>query len=294
MRLDLPILMLGIMLGLILAAKKISSREERNAAQRSRVQSSGSFQPASSGFPSTLMYTPRTSPTFSRLSESVEGILRDAAREADIRQGNTRPHPHRQAEDEPVNSWSLIENWRKSIVGLIKLAESNLHTAKFQASVINHKAVAEAAATSVENISRALLHCYGEKPDLNSGQEEPLRLLARRFQGQEKVRFEKAIDEVVQLCRNRIVQACLAKRNIQAPLLTEARTKQIVETAVRIFTQFRQIIDEHFATEMPELREGCPNCHALNITLWAFSPQGSTHQCGVCGHKWIEPSQQTA
>lgn len=284
------IVILGILLGLILAAREIFSHAERNPTQRSPPRSGSNVQPTRPQFQRTPTYTPRTLPTFRPLSDSVAGILGEAAREADIRRGIVRPPPYQSGASEAVNGKNLLENWRKSIIGLIKLAESNLQTAKLQAAMMNHKAVAEAAATGVENVSRALLHCYGEKPDLSSGQEEPLRLLARRLQGEERAQFEKAIDEAVQLCRNKIVQAYLSKRNIQAPLLNEAKTQQILETATKIVSQFRQIIDEHFATEIPELREKCPKCGALSIGVWTFGPQGSRYQCNVCSHKWIQPT----
>jgi hypothetical protein len=289
--LDLPIILLGILIGLILAAKEIAKNERRKATQRPDTQTGDSVQQTPTQLPSTTEYTLPTSFTPRTLNDSVSDILRDAAREADVRRGIPRSPPRSQVANETFNGKRFIENWRQSVVGLIKLAESNLQIAKSQAAILNHKASAEAAATSVENVSRALLHCFGEKPDLNSGQEEPLRLLARRLQGEERARFERAIDEAVQLCRNKIVQSYLSEKNIQAPLLNTAKTQQILETAMRIVNQFKQIIDEHFATEIPELRERCPKCGAINITLWTFGSQGSTYQCYVCSYKWVQPTQ---
>ena len=281
--------MLGILLGLILAVKQIVSSEEKKAVQRPPTQPSINLIHTPPQLPTVPPYIP-TSVTFRTLSHSVPDILRDAAREAELLRATPRPPRYPQATNETVNGKSLLENWRNSILGLVRLAESNLQFAKSQAIMMNHRAAAEAAATSVENLSRALLHCYGEKPDLNAGQEEPLRLLARRFQGDERARFEKAIDEAAQLCRNKIVQAYLSEKGIQAPLLSGTRTHQIIETAMKIGTQFRQIIDEHFATEIPELRERCPKCGALNIGVWSFNAEGSAYQCNVCSHKWIQPT----
>jgi DNA-directed RNA polymerase subunit M/transcription elongation factor TFIIS len=293
--LDLPIILLGILLGLILAIKEIGSPEKRRVVQRSDAQSSSSLQNTPPRLPSTPTYPP-ASATFSRLDDSVANILRDAAREAHALEGAPRPIPphrsiDRRAGNDVVDSKNLLENWRRSIIGLVRLAESNLQVAKSQAAMMNHKAAAELAATSVENVSRALLHCYGEKPDQNPGQEEPLKLLARRLRGEEKAQFERAIGEAVQLNRNRIVQAYLSEKRIQAPVLSEERTQQILETATKIVTQFREIIDEHFATEIPELDEKCPKCGALTVGLWTFGPQGSSYQCNTCGHRWILPTQ---
>jgi DNA-directed RNA polymerase subunit M/transcription elongation factor TFIIS len=200
-------------------------------------------------------------------------------------------HLSLQLADERVTSKALVEAWRKSVLGLIRLAVTNLQLARSQAEVMNSKGAVEAAATSIENVSRALLHCYGEKPDLNSGQEEPLRLLARRLQGEERAQFEKAIDEVGQLYWNKTVEAYISEKSIQTPLLNEARTQQILETATKIVAQFRRIMDEHFGTEIAELCEKCTKCGSLNISVWAFDAQEATYQCNICGYKWIQPRQ---
>ena len=288
---DLPIVILGILLGLIIAIKGINSSEKKEAVQRSK-QSSGNSQNTSTQLPSTPTYTP-TSVTFRRLDDSVSDILRDAAREAHALQGAPRPIPSPQGQNgnDVVNGKNLLENWRRSIVGLLRLADSNLQAAKSQAAILNHKAAVELAATSVENVSRALLHCYGEKPDQNACQEEPLKLLARRLQGEDKARVERAIGEAVQLYRNKIVHGYLSEKGIQVPLLSEDKTQKTIETATRIVTQFRQIIGEHFATEIPELGEMCPKCGALAVGLWTFGPQGSSYHCNICGHKWTQLTQ---
>jgi hypothetical protein len=287
---DAIVLIIGILVGLTLVARKICLHEEQKAPQRPMTQPSGNFRRTPSQLPTTTTY-PSTSP-FRMLDESVAGILRAAAREADMLQGAPRPIPTRQGQpgNGAVDVKKILENWRRSIVGLVRLAESNLQAARTQAAMKNHKAAAELATTSVENVSRALLHCYGEKPDQSAGQEEPLRLLARRLQGEEKARFERAIGEVEQLYRNKIIQAYLSEKGIRAPLLSGDRTQQILETATRIVSQFRQIIDEHFATEIPELDEGCPKCGALTVGVWTFGPAGSSYQCNICGHKWIQPT----
>jgi len=225
------------------------------------------------------------------MNDSVADMPTDAAREADMRRGVSGPPSYWQAENESLNGKNILENWRKSVLGLIRLAESNLQLAKSQAAVMNYKGAVEAGATSIENVSRALLHCYGEKPDLNSGQEEPLRLLARRLQGEERAQFEMAIDEALQLYMNKIVEAYLSEKSIQSTLLNEARTQQIVETAMKIVAQFRRIMVEHFGTEIAELREKCTKCGALNISIWAFDPRGAAYQCNVCGYKWIQPTR---
>jgi hypothetical protein len=287
---DVIILIIGILVGLTLAARRICLREEQKRTQRPIPQPTLRFEHTPPQLPPTTTYTPN--PPFRRLDESVAEILRAAAREADPLQRAPRPLPPRQGQtgNDAVDVKKFLDGFRRSIVGLIRLAESNLQTARTQAAMMNHKAAAELAATSVENISRALLHCYGEKPDQSAGQEEPLRLVARRLQGEEKARLEKAIGEAAQLYRSKIVQAYLSEKGIRAPLLSEDRTQQILETASRIVAQFRQIIDEHFAAEIPELDERCPKCGALTLGVWSFGPAGSSYQCNICGHKWIQPT----
>jgi HEPN domain-containing protein len=287
---DAIILIIGILVGLTLVARKICLREEQKAPQRPMIRPSPSFQHTPPQLPTTTTYTPN--PPFRRLDESVADILRAAAREADTVQRTPRPVLPRQGQagNDAVDVKKILENFRRSVTGLIRLAESNLQAARTQAAMMNYKGAAELAATSVENVSRALLHCYGEKPDQSAGQEEPLRLLARRLQGDEKARFEKAIGEAAQLYRNKLVQAYLSEKGIRAPLLSEDRTQQMLETASRIVAQFRQIIDEHFAAEIPELDERCPKCGALTLGVWSFGPQGSSYQCNICGHKWIQPT----
>jgi HEPN domain-containing protein len=287
---DAIILIIGILVGLTLVARKICLRKEQNTPQRLMTQTCGGVQRRPPQLPSTTTYTPV--PPFRRLDESAADILRAAAREANMIQGAPRPIPPRQGQagNDAVDVKRFLENFRRSIVGLVRLAESNLQTARTQATMMNHKVAAELAATSVENVSRALLHCYGEKPDQSAGQEEPLRLVARRLHGEERARFEKAIDEAVQLYRSKIVQAYLSEKGIRAPLLSEDRTQQILETASRIVAQFRQIVDEHFAAEIPELDEKCPKCGALTLGVWSFGPTGSSYQCNICGHKWIQPT----
>jgi DNA-directed RNA polymerase subunit M/transcription elongation factor TFIIS len=210
-----------------------------------------------------------------------------------VRRQISEPSPYLplypQARNEPLNNNKILENWRKSILGLIKLAENNLQRAEFYITTMNYKEAVDAAATSIENISRALLHCYGEKPDPNSCQEEPLRIVARRLQVEERARFEKAVDEAVQIYRNKIFGTCLLENGVQISFLNEARTRQTVEIATKIVVQFRQIIEEHFGTEIAELSEKCPKCGALSISLWAFNIQGATYQCNICSHKWTQP-----
>lgn len=292
---DPLIIMFGIFIGVAIAAKTFLPQKERSPRHVADDHPAEGYHPPQPPIPSPAGLTPTTVYTFTDLQESVADILREASVvAANNGQGIARtpaPGPLFQRQTaRPAATKNFIENWRRSIAGLIRLAECNLQTAKLQASTLNHKAAVEAAVTAVENVARALLHCFGEKPEIDAGQEEPLKLLTRRLREQERPEFEQAIDQLVQLRSSKIVQTYLSKRNIYAPFISKARTEQTIETAEKIFTRFRKIIDEHFATEIPELRETCPNCHTLNITLWNFDQQGSTYECNECKHKWTQPT----
>lgn len=193
--------------------------------------------------------------------------------------------------DESVSTRVLIETWKRSIVSLIKLAQSNLTWADHCLETGDCKAAFEIALTSTENISRALLHCYGEKPVQSSGQEDALKLLARRFAGTMKTDLEGAAEEITRLHSNEVVKRYLSTRNLDLSLLlTRAKTALILESASRVVTLFSQIIDENFATEIPELREArCPKCHAMDLSVFSFDETSVSYACRRCKHSWTEP-----
>jgi hypothetical protein len=289
--LDLLIILLGVLVGLIFTVKEAGKPEAGRALKRIEVQTGSTHHAMPLPFPS-MQIRPPTRVTTRSQDDSVPAILREAADEARALRSAPRPLASWRGEawNDVVDGNHLLENWRTSIIGLVQLSERNLQAARSQAAMNNRKAAAELAVTSVENISRALLHCYGEKPEQNPGQEEPLRLLSRRLQGEEKAQFEKAVGETAQLCRERTVQAEIPEKGVEAPSLCEERTQHVLGIATRIVAQFKHIIIENFATEIPELGEWCPECGAFTVYLWAFGPEGSTCQCSTCRHSWTQPT----
>jgi len=273
---DWPMILLGIIIGLIIIAS-IGPRHEQQLATSAMVADEGIGVPGRS-YPDPVLSFERIPPE--RLSpESYPQ-----------RSTPQEPSPSPNIANERVSPKELLETWRKSIVGLVRLAQGNLALARQRLEAGDYEAAVEGAVTSVENISRALMHCYGEKPELNLGQEEALRLLCRRFIGNEKIEFEKAIVDVVQLYHNKIVQRYRSKHNIGFCFLhTETRTRLILGSASKIVALFAQIIDEHFATEIPELGEACPKCHALDVSVWSFNGGTANYTCNLCRHKWIQP-----
>ncbi len=150
------------------------------------------------------------------------------------------------------------------------MAEKNLASAeKIHFAVRrDYRTAIQLALTSVENISRALLHCYGEKPDPGSGQEEALKLLSRRFQGEEKIEFEKAIDTMSHIANNKLSLPYSAKYksalNLQTRLLDETETKKILKSASNVVSLFKRIITQHFTTEIPGLHDEAYVWHSFS------------------------------
>jgi len=186
------------------------------------------------------------------------------------------------------NGKLLVENWRKSVVGLMKLAEQKLAAARQHLIARDYERAIQAASASVENISRALIHCFGEKPLPGSGQEEVLRMLVKRFKGDERGEFEKAVDAVSHIDQNKMALNYLSTRNVHNQLFDGIKARQIIESASRIVGLFKHIITERFITELPEL-EVCPKCHSMNIAVWGFTEEGARYNCQNCRHKWTEP-----
>jgi uncharacterized protein (UPF0332 family) len=140
-------------------------------------------------------------------------------------------------------------------VGLIKLADKNLVAAKQNLEMENYEGAIQTASTSVENIARALIHCFGGKPDPESGQEEALKMLSRMFRGEEKDEFEKAIEAIAYINCNKKILECLPA-DIRIQLFNEAKmAAEIVKSASKIVNLFKQMNINIFAAEIPELVE---------------------------------------
>lgn len=153
---------------------------------------------------------------------------------------------------------NIVESWRKSICGLVTLADKNLYSAKHHLNMKNYRLAIQAAARSVENVARALIHCFGGKPDPDAGQEEALRMLSTRFRGKEKSVFEKAIDTVAFMTQNKKALKYLSDHNTKNELFDEAKIKNILRSSSEIVDLFTRIMARHFAPEIPELQDMVP------------------------------------
>ena len=176
----------------------------------------------------------------------------------------------------------LVENWKKSIVGLVRLADRNLRLARQHLTTGDFKAAIQTAGTSVENVTRALIHCCGGKPDTDQGQEEALKLLRGRFEGNEKEELEKAADDVARV-------DVAVRTSSQTPQCSKEDAERALETASRIADLFKRILIDHFATEIPELEEGkCPKCHSLDVSTQISNQRSANSECNSWHHKWAE------
>lgn len=186
----------------------------------------------------------------------------------------------------------FIDFWQKSIVGLIRLANTNLMSARKWLSIANYNLAIRDAAIAVENIARALLYCFGEKPEPNPGQQEALKLLIRRLNDDEKSWFQITVDAIDRISQNRIVAKYISTSKVALQVFNESHTKEIIDCASAVITRFKNLIVKRFAHEIPELREEplqCPKCHSLRTYMLAFDETNAFSGCYECKNKWTEP-----
>jgi hypothetical protein len=133
------------------------------------------------------------------------------------------------------------------------LADRNFESAKaFYEQGHCAKAILTSS-TGVENISRALIHCCGGKPDESPGQEEALRMLSTRFEGDERTRFEWAIRNVECINENTATLGNLSTDQVTNQLSEQAKARQVLELAIETINILREIITEKYANEIPGL-----------------------------------------
>lgn len=177
-----------------------------------------------------------------------------------------------------MTSENIVQQWRKSIVGLIRLAEKNLESARQHMESAQYSTAILAACTSVENVSCALIHCYGGKPEPTRGQEEPLRILSRRLNDDERYIFESAIDSIALIdnesdllflpvydpqreALDRISFSSLSSpfassylKALRIHFLGRIKAKWTIQIVSETVKVFKKIITTHFAGEIQELQ----------------------------------------
>jgi hypothetical protein len=142
----------------------------------------------------------------------------------------------------------LVDNWQKSILGLIELSKRNLKLANVEYRAKNYVGAVQRASASVENISRALIHCFGGKPDLISGQVEALELIVSRFRGEKKMKFKAAIGDAVLVYQAHDASKIVPGTGFSTSIQREA--KRAVELSVNIVRDFHGLLNEKFGDEI--------------------------------------------
>lgn len=272
------VICLGLVLGIILVRQKrnVSPKQQKPTHQAPPPDiRPATSQPAQNDNGSLPRGTDFTIPSnwFPNPANSFSWVSLPPPRPSFLARIHTRAPNERER--------ALVEDWKKSIIGLIKLAEQNLRIAKQYLMLASYKMSVEHATTSIENIARALIHCYGGKPDSDTGQEEALSLLHGRIEKEEMKEFEDAIHQVA-----RVHTFTLAGKQDQE--ISEEQAKQTYESALAVANLFKRIMIEHFATEISELGEACPKCHSLDVETWSFKDHKAALECGNCHHKWTE------
>ncbi len=192
------------------------------------------------------------------------------------------PFVQRQTRERDRQGANIIENWKKSIVGLVKLSDKNLTTAKRSFEIKDCRGAVQYAGTSLENISRALIHCYSGKPDNEQGQEEALRMLLCRLDEQRRLEFEAVVDDYGEL----ITQI---KSYVHSQLHGGKEAKKVMDSAKEIQIAFKQMLVDQFSVEIAELTEDtCPKCLSGDVSIWGFGPEKASSECNDCHFKWSE------
>jgi uncharacterized protein (UPF0332 family) len=148
----------------------------------------------------------------------------------------------------------LRRNWGGTIVQLVKLAEENIRSAELRLKYKDYAESMRNAAVAVENVTRALLHCYGEKPNSSSGQGEALRILATRFDELRKPEFSEIVDEVIRINMNREVLRNLPKSEIRKDIFDHNHALQTIGAAKTVISAIKAIIVNEFKNEIPEIQ----------------------------------------
>jgi HEPN domain-containing protein len=155
--------------------------------------------------------------------------------------------------DRSQKGGNLVDNWQKSIIGLVELSKRNLESANVELKAKNYAGSVRTASASVENISRALIHCFGGKPDLCSSQTEALKLLVSRFSLEEKRDFEEVIDNVTVIFQFKETLKNTARKGIFAHSLNREEARHILRLSSSVIRHFQRILVKEFGEEIPLL-----------------------------------------
>ena len=282
------IILVGALLGFIMIALQEHSQNKKvKKKPESRVLpiivGRREYYPPISHYGQTSVHSLYHEHSFGYLSERAraEALLRRLRQSTQARNRVRR-----------IKRNSMVETWHRSIVGLVRSADKNLEQAQQHLKSKNYKDSIRAVSAGMENIARALIHCFGGKPNVDTGQQEPLRMLVSRLNEEEKSEFKQAIDVVVYIDNNRRAVSLHSTNKLQNQPIDEQKNKEILKSALKVNQLFKKIIMNHFLAEIPELSELCSKCGSMNISIWGFTEQSANYQCNNCRNTWTSHSKQ--
>lgn len=190
-----------------------------------------------------------------------------------------------QGTSKPVYDKIAMLKWARSIITLIRQAEFEINDAQLQLKTEDYRSATSAVTAALEYMTKAVLYCFGEKPDAVVGELEPLKLVSLRLKEQERLKFDECIE---QISRIYMIEEELENQTNQETetLLNTKNAPCLVDSAAKIVKAFRETLAEHFGAEIPELYETCPKCKSIYIEMWNIERTSVTYVCRLCRHIW--------
>lgn len=150
-----------------------------------------------------------------------------------------------------LNQPHMATTWKRAVNNLLLDATIRIGDAQ---RLLQSGDVVEAvlfASLSVEKIARALLHCYGIKPNTSYGQAEGLRLLHAVVKESLDEDFQKSIETVEEITAAKTSLDLMRSNNAtQTRFIDQTTAKHICHEATKTATLYKKIIDEKFAKEL--------------------------------------------
>jgi len=151
----------------------------------------------------------------------------------------------------PLNPPNMVTTWKRAVNNLLQDASIRVDDAQ---RLLQSGDITEAvlfASLSVEKISRALLHCYGIRPNTSYGQAEGLRLLLAIDKESLNEDFQKSIAAIEEITTAKTSLDLMRSNNTdQTRFIDQPTAKHICHEATKIVTLYKKIIEKKFAQEL--------------------------------------------
>lgn len=144
----------------------------------------------------------------------------------------------------------FVAIWRSAVNNLVQSATIHMSEAKRWLQLNNTGAAVLAACMGVEKMARALLHCYGIRPEQNYGQAEALRLLQAIAKENQNERFQEKIGLVEKITAAKASMELRLRSQTATDFPDKTAAEQMFSEAANIIQFYKQIIQEKFATEL--------------------------------------------